>query len=375
MSTQGLRGVDAGETAICTVGAHASGLSYRGYELADLVAGASFNEVAYMLLYGELPSSSELAGFVERLQAKRQLPDALLGVLKEIPASAHPMDMLRTAVSFLGNLETEQNFTDQLPVTERMLALMPVIICTWYRYHFMNGSQTSVSSHPDIGAAFLEMLHGKKVSDLQQKTMDVSLILYAEHEFNASTFNARVCASTLSDMHSCITAAIGTLRGPLHGGANEAAMAMLEQYDSVEQAEKDILDKLSRKEKVMGFGHAVYRDADPRNEIIKSFSRRLAEQAGDELLFQISERVEGLMKEQKNLFANADFYHASAYRYMGIPTCLFTPIFVMSRLTGWAAHVMEQRVNNRIIRPGATYTGPGARAFIPLTLRSESDNE
>jgi 2-methylcitrate synthase len=279
------------------------------------------------------------------------------------------MDVMRTGCSMLGTLETEADFSQQHDVADRLLAVFPSIITYWWRYA-QDGARIETETDADsIGAHFLELLHGQRPSALHEQVMNVSLILYAEHEFNASTFTARVCASTLSDMHSCITGAIGTLRGPLHGGANEAAMAMLERWQTPEEAEQAILDMLAHKDKIMGFGHAIYRTSDPRNEVIKAWSRRLADEVGDTVLYPVSERVEEVMWREKKLFPNADFYHASAYHFMGIPTPLFTPIFVMSRLTGWAAHVMEQRANNRIIRPSADYVGPELRSYVPIAKR------
>lgn len=369
ISAAGLRGQSAGETTICTVGAAGNSLRYRGYDVRDLADQTSFNEVAWLLLRGELPQQSQLQAYVKRLQGLRELPAALKSVLELIPAASHPMDVLRTACSFLGNLEPETDFEQQLDHIDRLLATLPGMLLYWYRFSHDQVRIDTASDDVSIGAQFLRLLHGSEPSDLHAKVMDVSLILYAEHEFNASTFAARVCASTLSDLHSCITAAIGTLRGPLHGGANEAAMAMLENYASVDQAEADVHQKLATKAKIMGFGHAVYRERDPRNAIIKEWSRQLAKETGNKLLFDVSDRVERIMWDEKKLFANADFFHASAYHYMGIPTKLFTPIFVMSRLTGWAAHVMEQRSNNRIIRPSADYTGPDKREVVDISER------
>jgi len=365
----GLRGQSAGETAICTVGATGNSLRYRGYAVDDLAENATFNEVAYLILKRELPTRAELDAYSARLKSLRGLPDPLKEVLERIPASAHPMDVLRTGCSFLGNIEPEDGFENQQDIADRLLAAFPAMITYWYRFSH-DGLRIDTESDEDgIGAHFLKLLRGESPSELHARVMDVSLILYAEHEFNASTFTARVCASTLSDMHSCITGAIGSLRGPLHGGANEMAMAMLEQYTSVEEAREDVHRKLAEKEKIMGFGHAVYREKDPRNAIIREWSRKLSEQVGDSVLFPVSEEVETIMMDEKKLFANADFYHASAYHFMGIPTGLFTPIFVMSRVTGWAAHVMEQRANNRIIRPGADYTGPADRDVTPIAQR------
>ena len=362
----GLRGQSAGETKICTVGAEGNSLKYRGYDVEELAEQSTFNEVAYMILHGELPTDDELEAFVQRIKSRRGLPKALREVLERIPADAHPMDVLRTGCSFLGNVEQETSFEQQEDKAERLLAAFPSMICYWYRYSH-DGVQIDTETDDDgIGAHFLHLLHGEAPSEMHARVMDVSLILYAEHEFNASTFTARVCASTLSDIFSCVTGAIGSLRGPLHGGANEAAMEMLEQYDSAEEAKQDVLDMLSRKEKIMGFGHAVYRVRDPRNAIIKEWSRKLSKDAGNPELFDISDTVEATMKEEKGMFANADFFHASAYNFMGIPTKLFTPIFVMSRITGWSAHIFEQRANNRIIRPSADYTGPEARSYQPM---------
>src|SRR6056297_1835984 len=365
----GLRGQSAGQTEICTVGAAGNSLRYRGYAVDDLAENASFNEVAYLILNGELPNQTELDAYAARLKGMRGLPDTLKEVLERIPAGAHPMDVLRTGCSFLGNIEPERDFSRQHDIADRLLAAFPSMITYWYRFSHDGVRIDTESDEDGIGAHFLKLLHDESPSDLHARVMDVSLILYAEHEFNASTFTARVCASTLSDMFSCVTGAIGSLRGPLHGGANEMAMAMLEQYDSVEQAREDVHRKLAAKEKIMGFGHAVYREKDPRNAIIREWSRKLASDVGDSTLFPVSEEVERIMQEEKKLFANADFYHASAYHFMGIPTGLFTPIFVMSRVTGWAAHVMEQRANNRIIRPGADYTGPADRDVTLIAQR------
>ncbi len=365
----GLRGTSAGETALCTVGKEGAGLTYRGYDVRDLAEQVSFEEVAYLLLYGELPTQKQLDEYVSRLKGLRDLPQALKEVLERIPASAHPMDVMRTGCSMLGNLETETDFAQQLDVVDRLLAAFPSIITYWYRYSHDGVRIDPMTDDESIGGHFLHLLHGKPASQLHADVMNVSLILYAEHEFNASTFTARVCASTLSDMHSCITGAIGSLRGPLHGGANEAAMEMLEQWSDADEAERELLGMLERKDKVMGFGHAIYRESDPRNAVIKEWSRKLAEEVGDNTLFPVSERVDQVMWREKKLFPNADFYHASAYHFMGIPTKLFTPIFVMSRLTGWAAHVMEQRANNRIIRPSADYTGPELRKVVPIAER------
>lgn len=366
----GLRGQSAGSTALCTVGKTGTGLTYRGYDITDLANNAQFEEVAHLLLVGHLPTQAELDQYKTRLIGLRGLPQPLKEVLERIPADAHPMDVMRTGCSMLGNLETEQDFSQQLAATERMLALFPAIICYWYRFsHDGVRIDTEDTSEDCIGGYFLKMLTDKAPSDLFKQVMHCSLILYAEHEFNASTFTARVCASTLSDIHSCVTGAIGTLRGPLHGGANEAAMEMIENWKTPDEAEQNILRMLENKEKIMGFGHAIYRESDPRNALIKRWSKELSEKVGDTQLYAVSERVEAVMKREKGLFCNADFFHASAYHFMGIPTKLFTPIFVMSRLTGWTAHVYEQRANNRIIRPSADYVGPDHQQWLPIEKR------
>ena len=366
----GLRGIIAGETALCTVGKTGTGLTYCGYDIADLAANARFEEISWLLTHGELPTQTELDDYVARLKSLRGLPAAMKDTLERIPASAHPMDVMRTGCSMLGNLEPESNFNEQQDKIERMLAVFPSIICYWYRYSHdgvrIDADDSDVDS---FGGQFLHMLHDDQPTALHEQVMNSSLILYAEHEFNASTFTARVCASTLSDIFSCVTGAIGTLRGPLHGGANEAAMAMLEQWQTADEAEQAILGMLTRKEKIMGFGHAVYRESDPRNGIIKEWARKLAADVGDAVLMPVSERVDEVLKREKGLFPNADFYHAAAYHFMGIPTKLFTPIFVMSRVAGWTAHIMEQRANNRIIRPNADYTGPEPRTLGPIGER------
>lgn len=369
LSGAGLRGQSAGETALCTVGQTGSGLTYRGYDVKDLSANATFEEVAYLLLKGKLPNQAELDAYKTKLKGLRDLPQALKDVLERIPADAHPMDVMRTGCSMLGNLETEKSFDEQQEVTDRLLAVFPGLINYWYNFSH-NGKRINENTDADtLAEQFLWTLHDKKPSDLHVQVMHASLILYAEHEFNASTFTARVCASTLSDLHSCITGAIGSLRGPLHGGANEAAMDMIENWKSPEEAEKEIMGMLERKDKIMGFGHAIYRTSDPRNAIIKEWSEKLSKDVGDTVLYPVSAKVEEVMWREKKLFCNADFFHASAYHFMGIPTKLFTPIFVCSRLTGWAAHVFEQRANNRIIRPSADYTGPEPREVTPISER------
>ena len=365
----GLRGQSAGATALCTVGKTGSGLTYRGFDIKELAEKAKFEEVAYLLLKGKLPNQAELDHYIAKLKGLRGLPDALKTVLEQIPKDAHPMDVMRTGASMLGNLETEESFDEQQDVADRLLAVLPSIICYWYRFSHDGVRIDTETDDASVGGHFLHMLRGEPASELHAQVMNVSLILYAEHEFNASTFTARVCASTLSDMHSCITGAIGSLRGPLHGGANEAAMAMIENWASPEEAEREMLGMLERKEKIMGFGHAIYRESDPRNAIIKEWSKKLAEDVGDTVLYPVSVRCEEVMWREKKLFCNADFFHASAYHFMDIPTKLFTPIFVMSRVTGWAAHVFEQRANNRIIRPSADYIGPEKNEWVPIEAR------
>jgi len=365
----GLRGQSAGETALCTVGKEGAGLTYRGYTIEDLAANAQFEEVAYMLLYGALPTQSELDAYNKKLISLRELPEDLKKTLEMIPASTHPMDVMRTGCSVLGNLEPENDFSQQQEAADRLLAALPAIICYWYRFSHDGVRISTDTGEATIGGHFLKMLLDDTPSDVHRAVMNCSLILYAEHEFNASTFTARVCAATLSDMYSCVTGAIGSLRGPLHGGANEAAMELIEKFDSVDQVEAQVLGMLERKEVIMGFGHAIYRTSDPRNALIKAWADKLADENGDRTLFDISCAIADTMWNTKELFPNADFFHASAYNYMGIPTKIFTPIFVMSRVTGWAAHVMEQRSNNRLIRPSADYIGPEIRPYLPINER------
>ncbi|MCC3344470.1 bifunctional 2-methylcitrate synthase/citrate synthase [Psychrobacter sanguinis] len=365
----GLRGQVAGKTSLSTVGKSGSGLTYRGYDVSELAEQCIFEEVAYLLLYGELPTQAQLDEYKATLKQLRDLPQALKDVLERIPQDAHPMDVLRTGCSMLGNLEPEDSFEQQLDKTNRMLSAFPAIINYWYRFSHEGVKIDCVTDAETIGGHFLQLLKGEKPSELHEHVMNVSLILYAEHEFNASTFTARVCASTLSDIFSCITGAIGSLRGPLHGGANEAAMELIEKFQSPEEAEAGLMGMLERKEKIMGFGHAIYSESDPRNVIIKQWAEKLAADVGDEVLYPVSVRCEEVMWREKRLFCNADFFHASTYNFMGIPTKLFTPIFVCSRLTGWAAHVFEQRANNRIIRPSAEYIGEEPRSVTAIGER------
>lgn len=371
--TGGLAGVVAGQTAIATVGKEGSGLNYRGYSIHDLAENATFEEVAFLLLHGHLPLVKEHDSFVARLRSKRSLPDQVTSALRNIPADAHPMDVLRTGCSMLGVIEPENSFDEQLNKSERLLAALPSMLVYWYRY-VTDGTEIDFESSQDsLAGFFLEKMHDKEPSELLQRAMDVSLILYAEHEFNASTFTARVCTATLSDIYSAITGAIGTLRGPLHGGANEAAMELIEKYQTADQAEAGLMEMLANKSLVMGFGHRVYTVSDPRSDVIKGWAKKLADETGDTVLYPVSERIEEVMWREKKLFPNLDFYSASAYHFMGIPTAMFTPIFVLSRVTGWAAHVIEQRSNNRLIRPGAEYVGPDSRPFVAIDQRVEEE--
>ncbi|MDE7195776.1 MAG: 2-methylcitrate synthase [Helicobacter sp.] len=371
----GLAGVNAGQSAICTVGT-GHGLNYRGYDIYDLAEHCTFEEVAYLLLREKLPTKGELKDFVDEIKAARKLPDSLKTTLKLLPKNAHPMDIMRTTCSMLGCLEPEvydvakMSFPNQQKVATRLLGIFPSALTYWHHYHNSGKEISQESSQDSIGGYFLELLHQKAPKDLWVKAMHASLILYAEHEFNASTFTARVITATLSDCYAAVTGAIGALRGPLHGGANEAAMELIAEYTSPEQATQGILDKLARKDKIMGFGHRVYVEKDPRNVVIKEWSRKLSVDVNDkENLFPISEAIEKVMWDSKKLFPNLDFYSASAYHFMGIPTAYFTPIFIFSRTAGWMAHVFEQRANNKLIRPSSEYTGPDNRAFVPMDKR------
>lgn len=370
----GLEGIIAGQSAIATVGQGGAGLNYRGYSIDDLARYASFEEVAYLLHYNHLPTEKELNAYCDKLIKLRELPVKLKSILKLIPHATHPMDVLRTACSFLGTLEPELDFSQQYDIADRLLALFPGIMCYWYAYHFKNQEISEFSDERTIGGHFLALLHQRSPNALERDLMNVSLILYAEHEFNASTFAARVTAATLSDFYSAITSAIGTLRGPLHGGANEAAMELLSEFKDPDEAEQKLMTMLAKKAKIMGFGHRVYKDCDPRSDIIKAWSKKIAEAKNDMALYKISERVEAVMRREKKLFPNLDFYSASAYHYSDIPTSLFTPIFVMSRITGWSAHVFEQRADNRLIRPTSEYTGPAPRAYVAIEQREEGEN-
>lgn len=367
----GLAGVVAGESAIATVGLAGKGLNYRGYSIDDLAANATFEEVAYLLHYGQLPTSTELATYISKLISLRSLPSPLKKVLKLIPAGTHPMDVLRTGCSMLGTLEPEVEFSQQYDIADRLLAVFPGILCYWYAYHHLGKEISGESDEKTVGGHILALLHGKIPSSAYRDMMNVSLILYAEHEFNASTFAARVTAATLSDFYSAITSAIGTLRGPLHGGANEAAMELIARFKNPDEAEQQLMVMLANKAKIMGFGHRVYTKNDPRSDIIQAWSKKLAKEPGDMLLYKISERIEQVMRREKNIFPNLDFYSATAYHFAGIPTSMFTPIFVMSRITGWSAHIFEQRADNRLIRPTSKYIGPEPRNYVAINARDK----
>ena len=365
----GLEGVIAGNTAIATVGKEGKGLTYRGYSIYDLAEHSTFEEVAYLLIYGQLPSASQLSEYKNTLRRLRGLPGPLKTVLEQIPRDIHPMDVMRTGCSMLGTLEPEGKGRDQIAVANRLTGCFSAMLLYWH--HFANSGKRIETETDDDSTAghFLHLLHGKKPDDLYRRAIDVSLILYAEHEFNASTFTARTIVSTLPDFYSAVTGAIGALRGPLHGGANEAAMELIEQYRTPDEAEKGILALIAAKKLIMGFGHRVYKISDPRSDVIKAWSKKLGAAHGDERLYPVSERIEQVMRREKKLFPNLDFYSASAYHLCGIPTAMFTPLFVVSRITGWAAHIIEQRADNRLIRPNADYIGPDPRPFTPIGKR------
>jgi len=370
--SKGLAGIVAGQTAVAIIDESESGggLQYRGYRLGELAEHSTFEEVAYLLIHGSLPNVGQLKAYKKKLVSLRPLPKELVETLEKIPAGAHPMDVLRTGCSMLGCLEPEGKERDGKAVADRLTACFGPMLLTWYLHAHGKRKLPGTDQEDTVAGAFLHQLHGKAPTDLQRRAMDVSLILYAEHEFNASTFTTRTITSTLADFYSAVTGGIGALRGPLHGGANEAAMELIEKFSNPEEAEKGILQMLAKKEKIMGFGHRVYQHCDPRSDVIKGWAAKLA--AGDsqgQKLMAVAERIDAVMKREKKLFTNLDFYSAVSYHLCGIPTPLFTPIFVMARISGWAAHILEQRADNRLIRPTTEYIGEKVRSVPPIEKR------